>query len=389
MNCFDMTGKHTVRLSELHCFECCIGLYNSHVSCHLKSSVHRASCYYCFVLMASTAEIPTIEVPETQVESYHPDNQLGLEQSQAMEPEQVVSADHENDAEMKGVQDTQQEVNEDDGEKKDGSELTLAQLQEKNMMPETMDYEQGPDGTVVLGNEAANGSCPEGACGSLVRRDAFLEEDETDLLEQTIVCKKCGMPLQLEESVVRGPRELWCKECNSIYTMLRRHQKWPPSSFSALSEQQQQQFFATCRQQKLDSKKSMFSYKSIRDTLISSLSEEKINQKKVETGGTYLPISVYKTKGYICDDGFKSRNPKMWSDGLQDWVYLLAETSINEAEIKNSIERQIVEAERQIRKRKASDVVPQAIEDEDNKSTVTQKTEVCDLLTESEDEGHH
>ncbi|CAL1147244.1 unnamed protein product [Cladocopium goreaui] len=170
--------------------------------------------------------------------------------------------------------------------------------------------------------------------------------------------------------------------------MLRRHQKWPPSSFSSLSEVQQQQFFVACQKQKEESKKSMFSYKSIRDTLISSLAEEKINQKKVETGGTYLPVSVYEARGYKCDEGFKARNPKMWSYGLNEWTFLLAETSVNEAEIKNTIERQIVEAERQVRKRKAVEVEPhEEIANAEKRSTVTDKTEVLDLISDSEDEG--
>ena len=78
----------------------------------------------------------------------------------------------------------------------------------------------------------------------------------------------------------------------------------------------------------------------------------------------------------------------MWSEGLNDYVYLLAETSINSAEIKNSIEKQIVEAERQIRKRKASEVAQQEIENAEQSSIVTQKTEVYDLISESDDEGH-
>ena len=363
-----------MRLSEPHCIECCFSHYECNFSCHLDSTVHLSS------LMASQAEIPTIEIPDTQYGPYQPDNQLGLEESQVMETQRDAAADPE--AQIPYELNTNNKVDDDASEKKPSNEMTLDQQEQASDQ-----QQQASDGKVATESEK-DGAGPSGPCGSLVRSDAFLEEDETDLLEQAIVCKKCGMPLDLEESVVRGPRELWCKECNAIYTMLRRHQKWPPASFSALSEQQQQQFFVTCRKQKEDSKKTMFNYKSIRDTLIMSLSEEKINQKKVETGGTYLPISVYKKKGYICDEGFEARNPRMWSDGLNDWTYLLAETSINEAEIKNTIEKQIVEAERQIRKRKASEVAPQEIENEEQRSIVTQKTKVCDLISESDDEGH-
>lgn len=324
--------------------------------------------------MSSQAEVRTIEIPDTQYSSYHPDNQEGLEPSQVMETQRDAGADHDD---VK----PEEKVADDDAEKKENQELSEEQQLEKANLPDTVVYEEGSDGPVATSAGQSD--------GSLVRSDAFLEEDETDLIEQSIACKKCGQFLELEDSVVRGPRELWCKECHAIYTMLRRHQKWPPSSFSSLSEVQQQQFFVACQKQKEESKKSMFSYKSIRDTLISSLAEEKINQKKVETGGTYLPVSVYEARGYKCDEGFKARNPKMWSYGLNEWTFLLAETSVNEAEIKNTIERQIVEAERQVRKRKAVEVEPhEEIANAEKRSTVTDKTEVLDLISDSEDEGH-
>ena len=112
--------------------------------------------------------------------------------------------------------------------------------------------------------------------------------------------------------------------------------------------------------------------------------EETVRQRKVQVGGTYLPLSVYEKKGYDTKNGFVDRNPKMWSPGLDDWVYLLAETTINEAEIHNAVEAKIVEAERNVKKRKAV-----ALTDEEEKTSVATRSmaaEDMDLDTDSGEE---
>ena len=133
-----------------------------------------------------------------------------------METQRDAGADHDD---VK----PEEKVADDDAEKKENQELSEEQQLEKANLPDTVVYEEGSDGPVATSAGQSD--------GSLVRSDAFLEEDETDLIEQSIACKKCGQFLELEDSVVRGPRELWCKECHAIYTMLRRHQKWPPKLF--------------------------------------------------------------------------------------------------------------------------------------------------------------
>ena len=45
--------------------------------------------------MSSQAEVRTIEIPDKQYSSYHPDNQEGLEPSQVMETQRDAGADHD------------------------------------------------------------------------------------------------------------------------------------------------------------------------------------------------------------------------------------------------------------------------------------------------------
>ena len=121
--------------------------------------------------------------------------------------------------------------------------------------------------------------------------------------------------------------------------------------------------------------------------------ESKAKEKRLDVGDTYLPLSVNQQRGYKADDGFCSRNAKQWSDGLQEWTYLLCETSINDAEITKNVESEVAEAERQVKKRKMKD------EDKDKKKDAEEEkpkdgnagssaakptSMVLDLVTDSE-----
>ena len=104
-----------------------------------------------------------------------------------------------------------------------------------------------------------------------------------------------------------------------------------PACFATLSEEAQQNFFARCKQEKQDAKKTMFSYKTVRDTLVTQICEETRKVRIVGVSGTYLPLSVYRARGYEVDQGFTTRNPSEWSPGLNQWTYLLVESSVSEA----------------------------------------------------------
>lgn len=87
----------------------------------------------------------------------------------------------------------------------------------------------------------------------------------------------------------------------------------PPAAFAALSDNAQMAFFAKRKKDKEESKKSVFSYKTIRNHLLYTLTAEVTRQRKVSAGGTYLPLSVYEQRGYTIDPGFTWRNPSRWS----------------------------------------------------------------------------
>lgn len=268
-----------------------------------------------------------------------------------------------------------QEENDQSAEQKEALETDPEKIAEKLAMPATQAYVEG-----------SQGPKPEAVAeesNALVRSNAFVDEEGTLVDDEPVLfCKKCNLELKLEDAVIRGPRELWCKECNALYSLLKRHQSWPPPSFTELSEEQQCSFFANCKKNK-ESKKGFFQYKTVRNQLLTTLREETLRQRRVQVGGTYLPISVYRNRGYHIDSDFESRNPRMWSAGLNEYVYLLCETTVDEQEVHKSVEAKVLEAERNIHKRKAV-----ALTDEDDKKSTATSMPVddMDLDTESGEE---
>ena len=291
----------------------------------------------------ATEEVPTIDIPDTQMAQ---DSQaMGAAATQAYTESQVAA------------------------------QGTDGNGQPASSVGEAFQDAQTPQETQMVTDDAE--AAEEDA---LHRQNAFLEETSM------IKCRKCGVDTELCTAIVRGPREMWCRSCNSIYTMLQRNMQWPPKDFEQLDPDRQQGFFQKCAEDKEASKSTCFSYKRVRDVLIKSLVEEEIRQRKVQVGGTYKPKSVYIKKGYILDEDFENRNPRLWSDGLQQWTYLLVEVSIHESEIKQTVERSVVECEKAIKKRKHPNVTAQEMEAVENKSQKTDMVPVMDLISDDEDE---
>ena len=226
---------------------------------------------------------------------------------------------------------------------------TDAQPAESQVTPEEVHHDAvtpGPEQNVPMG--VAEAVQPD---SQLVRSNASdeLAEPAGEETETFVLCRRCGIEVLITETIVRGPKECWCRACNSIYVMLKRNMKWPPAEFSAMPEGSQARFWRECAQDKGSNSK--FSYARVRDSFLRCMVEETVKMKKVEVGGTYLPISVYKKRGYNIDESFSERNPRQWSDGLQDWTYLLSECSVHEAEIEKTIEKVVLEAERAVKKK--------------------------------------
>ena len=325
------------------------------------------------------AAVPTIEIGDTQVQEsqgqetmWYPDSQVQMDATAAegLGGEQGAPTLNPNwdptwtDAQPRESQETPEQVHDDAVSQGPAAEQPPA---EQNVPMEVTPA----SGALVRSNAA----------------DELAEPAETEEPETFVFCRRCGIEVLITETIVRGPKECWCRACNSLYVMLKRNMKWPPAEFSALDEGAQSRFWRECAEDKGSSTK--FSYSSVRDIFKRCIVEETVMLRKVEVGGTYLPISVYKKRGYNIDAKFEERNPCQWSDGLQDWTYLLSECSVSEAEVQQTIEKVVLEAERVVRKRKADDAAlgdkeQEAIEAKSSATAIDCEPLVMDLLSEDE-----
>ena len=195
------------------------------------------------------------------------------------------------------------------------------------------------------------GDVPAGVGEQFKVEDTQIVEDDDD--SNMTMCRKCHIAIELHDAVARGPDHVWCRSCNSIYTCLQRHQAFPPKSFAELTEQQQVGFWRKCKEQK---EGKTFRYTSLRNLLINKLVEETVKLRRLSVGGTYEPKGVLMKQGYDVSDEVLADMPKKWNSTLRDWTYLLVKTSISEETVFKTIESQIVEAERLVKKKRPAEV---------------------------------
>ena len=266
------------------------------------------------------------------------------------------------------------------------SQVPESQVPVEEMMTQAAEVPaaQPPPGQVVLDEaQLAMETQVVTAEGTPPSQEVEMPWDEQDL-QWDAKCKKCQQPILPQEAVVKAAKVLWCKECNTLYSMVKRHQAWPPPCFQGLTTDQQAAFWAKCKEEKGENG---FSYQKIRDLLIRTTTESKMVQRRLDVGGTYYPLSVYKQRGYDIKPGFEERNPRLWSDGLQEYVYMLAETSVHESEVRQTVEAEVACAERMVKKRKkAVEDTKGEKEGEKNEKAASSSSNpvVLDLLTDSE-----
>ncbi len=245
---------------------------------------------------------------------------------------------------------------------------------------ETPESESLGDDNKAEGAGAAAPACMEVVpvepkCGSELEADSEIEET-------TRPCKQCGVAHPVLDMIERNPEQFVCKGCHCISTTLRRHLAWPPREFQSLSLEEQQNFWLEAARTKAAGE-STFRHDRIRDVLRQRLVTRKINASKREVGGTYKPISVLRKKGYILPEGFEENAPREWSEGLNAWTYLLPEITVNEGEVKESIEETLVECERQVKKRKVQGQGPAVAT-----ASASAPQPICyDLVSDDEEEG--
>lgn len=220
--------------------------------------------------------------------------------------------------------------------------------------------------------------------GQMVPANQVVAEQNDDFSEEDmqVQCRKCGRCVHVTESLHRTEKTRWCLSCNALVTLMRRHMSWPPDEFAKLSEESQKTFFLKAVEEKAGA--SAFRYDRVRDLLVKTMVKMHISESKTETGGTYKPLSVFAKDGYILPPEFEHEAPKLWSEPLRCWTYLLPELTVKETEINRSMEEAIVRAEKVIKKRKQ---LPDAAAGSVSQKAKVEALEdmVVDLLSDEDD----
>ncbi len=118
------------------------------------------------------------------------------------------------------------------------------------------------------------------------------KDNAFQLSQMTVECGKCGQQVLMHQAQARGRLQWWCNACNSTMKTLRSWMAWPPLSFETMNVDQQKAFFQSVTALKTENHGEL-SYKKLRDHLVKSLAQQKVEEISKERGGTFEPLSVY------------------------------------------------------------------------------------------------
>ena len=246
-----------------------------------------------------------------------------------------------------------------------------------------------PQQSSLVTSEEADQKQGEADVESIVPRP--ISPVPSDIEDVEVFCRRCGCMHNVVDCVQRSEKEWWCKCCNNLVTLLRRNMAWPPANFASMGDEEQQLFF---REAALTRNSTGFKYQRVRDLLVRNLTKRHTSVRSQSVGGTYKPLSVLKVQGYDIPTDFHERWPRQWSEDLGekgDWTYLVAEVTVAEGDVEETVNESIVTAEKSIKKRKAKEALKDAEKPADDKtsgaaSAPTNPPVVLDLLSESEEE---
>ena len=112
------------------------------------------------------------------------------------------------------------------------------------------------------------------------------------------VCLRCGYevdPFRAQLKSKGAAKETYiCNGCNAKATMLSRTTNWPLPEFLELSQEEQQKFWRECHAQN--------GAPAVKALLTNTIVKSKSTSIEASLGGDYLPLSVWKAKGYDADE---------------------------------------------------------------------------------------
>ena len=125
--------------------------------------------------------------------------------------------------------------------------------------------------------------------------------DVSKCMSDKVTCSRCGLEAEKSNARVKSKRsQVWeCKVCNSkVVQLSKMHGGWPVEGFQGLSDEEKAQFHRDVGTIRSSENLSKFT----QDFLVKSSKRE----QQFYDGGEFLPLSVWKTRGF--DDEAIAKN---------------------------------------------------------------------------------
>lgn len=183
----------------------------------------------------------------------------------------------------------------------------------------------------------------------VVATDAFLLEECQKLGAQPL-CRLCGQRCEADSAVAKYQSSdpaatRWrCRPCNNVSTMLNRRMKWPPASFSDLSEADQMEFWKSCKES--GDEGGRFKYHLIRAQLVKRMCHRVIHEQSTEEFSEPKPLTVWEKEGWPAKE-IEEKGIKSWHNVL-GWVFEVPLLKKCRRVLLQEVEERIIEAEQAV-----------------------------------------
>lgn len=145
---------------------------------------------------------------------------------------------------------------------------------------------------------------PSGAAASVLELSAMSaqEAEETQVDPTTpVACVKCGVDCTLDSGAIVKSGSLQCKWCTNIYQIMYRHIGGVPDGWNDLDAEDQKKFFKSS-QEKLKAIGKNGRWACVKGALTTQLTHYHTEQTRTRINFEYLPLSVWKQRGFSTDD---------------------------------------------------------------------------------------
>lgn len=164
-------------------------------------------------------------------------------------------------------------------------------------------------------------------------------------MEPERTCKLCRLQYPVADGRVHG-RFFTCTTCASADRALRRNLGSQGSGLDTFSTDESCRFFRNVHRKKQENLGGRLLWTTLRATLVTSLTERRMQIWKTTLRGKHLPMSVWLAQGWLKE--VVEAQPNEWSEEYKCQVYCVNVKELSWQEEFNRIEQQILQHEQEI-----------------------------------------